>query len=210
MSVAIDGDALRTGELAGAVPVLAKRADEGSFGIEFFDPMIQRVADVKIAVFVDRDIGGSGEVAGGGERVVLAWRTNFAQQFEGVGVDDQNLVRACICDLKKTIFFVDGHIRGIVHHAFTELTFQFVVGTENQHMIVLSVGDKKAICIVDHEPEILPKGLIRVARAPAACLFFFPVGERWGSAGGGEQCLRREHPQAFPSKFLGGLWHRHT
>ena len=142
VAIAINGNALGAREFAGAVAVLAERTNERALGIKLFHPVIERVADVEVAVFVYRHVGRGGKITGIGKGTVLASSPNLAQQLERISIENQHLIRSRVRHIKKTVLFVDGKPGGIVHHAFAELAFQFVLGIENQHVIVLTVREK--------------------------------------------------------------------
>jgi len=92
MSIAVDGDAFGSGEGSGAVAGFAEGADEVSVGIEDLDAVVEGIGDVDISFAVERNTLGRAEVAGGGEVMVLSSGADAAQEFEGIGVVDEDLV----------------------------------------------------------------------------------------------------------------------
>ncbi len=89
MPIAIDGDALRPSQISRPIPMLSELAEKISVGIKNLNAIVHRIRHVDVAFFVQRDIRRRAKISGCGQPVILAARSNPAEQLQRVGVKDE-------------------------------------------------------------------------------------------------------------------------
>ena len=88
------------------------------------------------------------EVAGRGQRMLLAAGPDLAHQLQRVRVKHKDLVLLLVDDIKKTVVVIDRQSHGI-NQPLHNLPFNFMFGIEDQNPLHLAVGDEKPVGIVD-------------------------------------------------------------
>ena len=152
MSVAIDGDALGSRKVAGPVAVLAPGANEHAIGIEDLDAIVQGVGDVEIALLIDSQTRGLGEVAGIRQRVIFARSADVAQQLETVGVVNQHDVLLYIGDVEQAILGVDGQPARFDHAVGDDIRC-LVIFVEDEDVVQPGIGDEQAVVVVHRQAD---------------------------------------------------------
>ena len=134
-----------------------------AFGVEDLDAIVHGVGNVDVPVFIQRNLGGSGEIARRGELVMLAAGSDAAFFFERVGIVDHNLVRLRIHYVELAVLGVDGDPDGI-DQAVLDLLNDSILLVEDQHAVQFAIGNEQAIVIVERDGvDHAESGFIAVA-----------------------------------------------
>src|SRR5208282_4602031 len=153
VAVDVDSDTLGTGEVAGAVSVLAEAADEVPVSVEDFDAVIQGVGDEEVSVLIDGGVGRFGKLAGIGQGVVLARGSNLAYDVARVSVEHNHLVKVGIHHVQVPVLQIDGDAARAAEHVIAEAANVLVGGVELLDHMQSVVADKEMIGVVDGNSE---------------------------------------------------------
>ena len=136
----------------GPSPALPKVRDKFAVGVEDLDAVVQRIADVKIAVRIHRHPRWLGKIAGRGEFVVVSGGADLAYQFERIRVIHQNLIERDVGNVEQAVLVIDGqHARA--RHALGDYIFRFVGGIEHQHVTQAGIGNEETIAVVHGQAD---------------------------------------------------------
>src|ERR1700687_1196975 len=141
VAIGVNRHSLGTSEISGAVSRLAEGADELAVGVEDLDAVVQGIANVQIAIRVDRDARRFRKVARRGELVIMSGSTDLAQQLETICVIDQYLVQSHIGYIEQTVFFIDRHRAGLDHPTLDDI-YRLVIRVEYQDMAQAWIRDE--------------------------------------------------------------------
>src|SRR5580765_1999865 len=112
MAIAIDGQPLWPAEIACSISAAAEHAQEISFRIEDLNAVVDRVRDVDVTFGIDSDVGRPREGSG----VFLTrfrWRsTNGSLKFEGVCVENRDLVLHYVRDVEEPVLGIESNAAG--------------------------------------------------------------------------------------------------
>src|SRR5262249_19999053 len=99
-----------------------------------------------------------------GQGMLFAGHADFAQQLEGVGVENIDHVVGGVDNVKKAVFGVEGEAAGIAQHVRAKRAFFLVPGVEDQDFAKLDVGNEDAVVIGDGQAiEEAEGGVLAVA-----------------------------------------------